>query len=135
MENHDPQKFKLYLDRFNSQSDPKSDYALEQLGWALYYAPLDLLEALLRKKMKQDMMLSATHADDRGNPVYSYQQAADMLGVPVLEIKASIESLIKSNPALAPVGKIHRLHRPSYMERAVARHTAEIMKELIKSTL
>lgn len=133
MKNHNPQKFKIYLDRFNSQSDPKSDYALELLGWALYYAPLDLLEVLHEEKMRQDMILSATHVDDAGNPVFSYQQAADMLGVPVSEIKASNEKMIKSDPEFAPVGRIHRMHRPSNVERVATRHTAEIMKTMINS--
>lgn len=127
MNNHAPEKFTRYINEYFSLRDRENDYAYGLFGLALNYAPLELIEIVYHENIKHEMLSSATHVDDAGNPVHTYQQVANKLGVPVMEVERYFKSLIKDNPELAHVGKIYRLHKRSNAQRSATRKTAEVV--------
>lgn len=74
---------------------------------AMRNAPDELADYALQTAKEMDLLPKASHVDDDGNPVYSVQEVAEKLGVPVEQVERDIQALgLDATPARAA----RRLH-------------------------
>ncbi|RII26683.1 MAG: hypothetical protein CXR31_09740 [Geobacter sp.] len=111
MSKYDPAKFEMLMSRYYALHDHESDYARDLLAKALTCAPPDIAAAMHNKMIELDLLPPVLFVDDAGNPMFTIQQVADKLGVPIKEVEQRMKEMVKEEPEqFAPVGNIHRLH-------------------------
>ncbi len=82
---------------------PEGDRLFMQL---LENAPPEFMDIVSNEAKERGLLPETKYVNDAGEPVYSAQQLADQLGVPLEQVEEDIKRLVGDR---LPVGKVHQL--------------------------